>query len=65
MNQGDMALYDDKENILIIDNGCDQSIITLTSFLVHNYTGVYIHVNGAMKSMQGSSLEIRLDRFLE
>ena len=50
-NQGDMNFYDDEENNLIIDNGCDQPIINLTSFLVHNYTGVFIHVNGAMNSI--------------
>ena len=58
MNQGDMTLYDNEENVLIIYNGCDQSIITLTSFLVHNYTEIYIHVNGAMNWIEGSSLEI-------
>ena len=47
-----------EENDLIIDNGCDQSIINLTSFLVHNYTGVFIHVNGAINSIEGRSLEI-------
>ena len=51
-----MTLYDDEENVLIIDNGCDQSIITLKYFLVHTYTGIFIHVNGEMNSMKGSSL---------
>ena len=62
-NQGDMNFYDDEENNLIIDNGCDQQMINLTSFLVHTYTGVFILVNGDMKSMEGSSLEIVNDAY--
>ena len=58
-----MPLYDDEENVLIIDNGCDQSIITLTSFLVNTYTGIFIHLNGAMNSMKGSKLEIVNDAY--
>ena len=47
----------DNENLIIIDNGCDQTIINLNSFVVMTFTGILFDVNGAMASMKSEPLE--------
>ena len=34
------------EHIMVIDNGCDQTIINITSFLVQSFTGAYVNIGG-------------------
>ena len=46
------------ENVLIVDKGCDQTIVNLNSFLIHTFTGVFFNVNGAMSSMKTADLEL-------
>ena len=48
----------DNENLIIIDNGCDQTIINLNSFVVMTFTGILFDVNGAMDSMKSEPLEL-------
>ena len=51
------------EFVLIIDNGCDQSIINLNSFLIQTFTGITFTVHGAMASMDSSPLELVNDAY--
>ena len=51
------------EDILVIDNGCDQSIISINSFVVNTFTGVLFNVGGALGSMKSTNLEIVNDAF--
>ena len=46
------------ENIIVIDNGCNQSIININSFLVYSFAGVIFNVGGALQGMQSSNLEL-------
>ena len=43
---------------MIIDNGCDQTIIAISSFLVHFFTGIIFTVHDAMASMNSTPLEL-------
>ena len=51
------------EPIMVIDNGCDQSIVNINSFLVQYFTGEYINIGGALSTMTSSNLEIVNDTF--
>ena len=51
------------EQIMVIDNGCDQTIINITSFLVQSFTGAYVNIGGALSTMSSSNLEIVNDAF--
>ena len=51
------------EGILIIDSGCDQSIINLNSFLVQTYTGIDFIVGDALQGMRSSLLELVNDAY--
>ena len=51
------------ENILVVDNGCDQSIISINSFIVNIFTGVLFNVGGSLGSMKSTNLEIVNDAF--
>ena len=46
------------ENLLLIDNGCDQSIISLNCFNIGTYTGEFFTIQGAITSMTSSKLEL-------
>ena len=46
------------EQIMVIDNGCDQTIININSFLVQSFTGEYVNIGGALSTMSSSNLEI-------
>ena len=43
---------------MVIDNGCDQSIINNNAFYVKSFAGVLYNVGGALHGMQASSLEL-------
>ena len=42
----------------MIDNGCDQSIINLNSFLIQSFAGITYNVGGALHAMNSKSLEL-------
>ena len=46
------------ENIMVMDNGCNQSIINNNAFYVKYFAGVLYNVGGALHGMQASSLEL-------
>ena len=46
------------EEILIIDNGCDQTIININSDLIVTHTGIFYNVDGALDCMSSSKLEL-------
>ena len=48
---------------MVVDNGCDQSIITLSSFVVNTFTGIEFSVSGAMASMHCVTLELVNDAY--
>ncbi len=58
----DLVITED-ENISIIDNGCNQSILNINSFLIQTHTGIYFSVGGALESMTLSNLEVITDAF--
>ena len=43
---------------MVMDNGCDQSIINNDAFYVKSFAGVLYNVGGALHGMQASSLEL-------
>ena len=51
------------ENIMVVDNGCDQSIININSFLVQSFAGELFNVGGALHNMKSSQLELVSDAF--
>ena len=57
LSQGDLVIPE-LENILVIDNGCDQSIINLNSFLIQSFAGINYNVGGALHAMNSKSLEL-------
>ena len=40
-----------------MDNGCDQSIVSINAFLIETHLGVYFTVGGALNGMHSSDLE--------
>ena len=56
-HRGDLVLpiY---ENILFIDNGCNQSIINLNSFLILSFAGVHFTVGGSLNNTGSTNLEL-------
>ena len=51
------------ENILVIDNGCDQSIVNINSSLVQYFAGIYYNVGGAISTMKSKNLELVNEAF--
>ena len=58
----DFLISDGFDNILVEDSGCDQSVITINSFLIYQRTGVYYTMSGPFGSNDidctGDSLEV-------
>ena len=46
------------ENILVIDNSCDQTIVNINDFLIESFTGIKFNVEGALNSMKSTKLEL-------
>ena len=44
------------ENCLLIDNGCDQSIVSINSFKIGIHTGTFYNVDGAINGMTATNL---------
>ena len=51
------------EYVLIVDNGCDQTIIALSLFVADTFTGLKFSVSGAMASMHCDTLELVNDAY--
>ena len=54
----DLVIPSNKDNILLIDNGCDISIISKNSFLIQTLTGIFYNVDGALHNMHASNLQL-------
>ena len=54
----DLVIPSTKDNILLIDNGCDISIISKNSFLIQTLTGIFYNVDGALHNMHASNLQL-------
>ena len=54
----DSLVITTNKNLSLIDNGCDQSIVSSNSFKVGVHTGQHFHVEGAVKSMTAANLEL-------
>ena len=48
---------------MVVDNGCDQSIINNNSFLINSFAGVLYNVGGALHGTKSSQLELVNDAF--
>ena len=48
---------------MVVDNGCDQSIINQNSFLINSFAGVLFNVGGALNGMHSSKLELVSEAF--
>ena len=53
-----LLIPSNNENILLIDNSCDVSIISNNSFFIETYTGNFFNVDGALFSMISNNLEV-------
>ena len=62
-NREDLVIPSNKDNILLIDNGCDISIISKNSFLIQTLTGIYYNVDGALLDIHASNLQLVSDCF--
>ena len=56
-NIGDLVVTTDK-NVLIIDNGCDQTIINKSAFKIDTHTGILYDVGGALGYISSPNLEL-------
>ena len=52
--KGNLDLYDRGDNVLVIDSGCDQSMIHSSACHVLNFTSQYFQINGVMSDMQSN-----------
>ena len=51
----DLVVCDRSDNVLIIDSGCDQSIISISSFVIGCRTGIKYSVDGALDDMKSKA----------
>ena len=52
----DLVIPSNNDNILLINNGCDVSIISNNSFLDETFTGIFLNVDGALFNMKSNNL---------
>ena len=57
IRENDLVITED-EDCLLIDNGCDQTIINTNSFKINLHTNIFYKVDGAVNSMSASNLEL-------
>ena len=62
-NHNDLIIPSSQEELLIIDNGCDITIISKNSFLIQHYTNTYFNVDGALINMNTNNLQLVNDCF--
>ena len=48
---------------MVVDNGCDQSIINVDSFLIKSFAGELFNVDGVLNSMHVLQLELISEAF--
>ena len=51
------------ENILVIGNSCNQTIIKINSFLIQSFAGIHYNLDGALNNMTPYSLELLNEAF--
>ena len=51
------------ENILVVDNGSDQTIININSFLIQSFAGIHYSVGRALNIITPSTLELVNESF--
>ena len=54
----DLVIPSSKSNILLIDSGCDISIISSNAFLINTFTSNYFNVDGALSNMKTNQLQL-------
>ena len=47
----DNSLIPNKDNILVVDNSCDQNIININSFLVQSLASINYNISGDLNNM--------------
>ena len=52
------------ENMLVINNDCDQTIININSFLIHTFAGTKYNINAVLSKMSSSYLELVSDAYI-
>ena len=52
----DLVIPSNNESILLIDNGCNVSIISNNSFLIETYTSTFFNVDGVLISIKTNNL---------
>ena len=63
IQRGDLDLHSADEGIIVVDSGCDQTIINLSSFTVKTYTSLYYNVGGALSNCNKTRLELVNDAY--
>ena len=63
IQRGDLDLHSADEGIMVVDSGCDQTIINLSSFTVKTYTSLYYNVGGALSNCGKTRLELVNDAY--
>lgn len=58
----ELTVYKD-EQVLIVDNDCNQTVITFNSFQVFTFLGFTFSVSSAMSSMSSELLELVNDAY--
>ena len=59
VHKGDLNIYTNDEQIMIIDSGCDQTVVNDTSFKIYSHTGIFFNVAGAINgSKNNNNLEL-------
>ena len=58
----DLTFYSNNEQVMIIDSGCDQTVVNNISFVINSYTGVFFNVSGAIKSSKISTKLVLIDK---
>ena len=53
-----LVIPSNNENMLLINNGCDVSIISNNSFLIKTFTGTFFNVDGALFNMKSNNLQL-------
>ena len=51
------------EHILVIENGCDQTIVNISAFLIESFAGIQFNVGGVLNSMKSTKLELVHDAY--
>ena len=58
LNHQDDLVIPENEAILVIDNGCDQSILNMNSFLIHSFAGIHSDIGEALHSIPSETFNL-------